>query len=62
MMKVGFYMASTCFATQVVSINLLNTLDAFCQVEKNTYLSSYLTWGTLTVLKVGGHEGTLLGE
>ena len=40
MMELWFYMASTCFATQIVSINWLNKRALFCQVEKNTYIYS----------------------
>ena len=38
MMKLGFYMASTCFATQIVSINLLNKRTLFAKLKNNTYL------------------------
>ena len=36
MMELGLYMASTCFAIQIISINLLNKRTLFCQVEKKT--------------------------
>ena len=34
MMELGFYMASTCFATQFVSINLLNKRTLFAKLKK----------------------------
>ena len=44
MMKLGFYMASTCFATQIASKNLLNKRKPFAKLKKNTYLTpSYMT-------------------
>ena len=37
MMELGLYMASTCFATQIVSINLLNKRTLlFAKLKKNT--------------------------
>ena len=38
MMGLGFYMASTCFATQIASKNLLNKRTLFAKLKKNTYL------------------------
>ena len=37
MMELGLYVASTCFATQIVSINLLNKRTLFAKLKKNTY-------------------------
>ena len=34
MMELGFYMASTCLATQIVSINLLNKRTLFAKLKK----------------------------
>ena len=39
MMKLGFYMATTCFATQIASKNLLNKRTLFAKLKKNTYLN-----------------------
>ena len=33
-------MASTCFATQIVTINLLNKRTLFAKLKKNTYINS----------------------
>ena len=41
-MELGFYMASTCFATQIASKNLLNKRTLFAKLKKNTYFSSIL--------------------
>ena len=34
MMELGFYMASTCFATQIASKNLLNKRTLFAKLKK----------------------------
>ena len=39
MMELGFYVASTCFATQIVPINLLNKRTLSAKLEKTlTYI------------------------
>ena len=38
MIKLGLYVASTCFATQIASRNLLSKRTLFAKLRKNTYI------------------------
>ena len=68
MMELGFYMASTCFATQIASKNLLNKRTLFAKLKKNTYLYfCYKSKNKLCFFKQRGMEwflgnGMVFGE